>query len=128
MSYDNIVQVTNQDGGQGLIDDCKKMMDDNKNRLYIKNWRQYYVVFKIGRKPNGKIELEELFEVESGHKDIGDTVKSITVGGTTYSFRKSGADLMNKILVAYEKQISRKLKKQKAKIEQAKTNVQKIYE
>ena len=113
---------------KALLMIAKKMMDDNKNRLYIKNWRQYYVVFKIGRKPNGKIELDELFEVESGHKDIGDTVKFITIGAATYSFRKSGADLMNKILVAYEKQISKELKKQKAQIEQTKTNVQKIYE
>lgn len=121
MSYDNII---NPDDGQGIIDECVKMIDENQNRLHITNWRQYYTVFRWSCQKNQKPYLEQLFEVESVTDSF---IESITIASDTYEIHKRASKLMNKILVTYEKQLSNELKKQKEKIKQATTDDQKIY-
>lgn len=129
---DDIIVVTNRDGGQGIMDECKQKLKENEKRLVIKAWRQYYSVFALTCKKGKEPQLEPLFEIEWEPSAIGDVIKHITVDNYTYACRVKGIDLLNDVLVAHDKQISKEAKKLKQQVAQTQQqvinkNVQKVY-
>jgi len=130
---DDIIVVTNRDGGQGIMDECKQKLKENEKRLVIKAWRQYYSVFALTHKKDEAPKLEPLFEIELEPSATCDVIKHVTVDNYTYACKVKGIDLLNDVLVAHDRQISKEAKKLKQQVAQTQQqvinkNVQKVYQ